>query len=324
MKQGLILVVQHRKGDIGPHSGGGLRPGAGHRQDGIAHILIGITERLLQAGPLLLGADGRPVVGHLQVGQVDQVAVQPFAVGLAGGVALLELLVPDDAPFFGIHQQHPPRLEPGFLHDALRREIQHPHLGGEDELIVVRHVIPGGPQAVAVQHRAHHVAVGEEDGGRTVPGLHERGVILVQIPLGAGNGAVVAPGLRDRHHDGQRQVHARHHQKLQRIVQHGRVGAGDVDHRQHLVHIPVQQPGGHGLLPGQHTVHIAPDSVDLAVVGHEAVGVGPLPGRVGVGGEAGVDQGHGGLIVAALQIRIEAPQLFHQKHALIDDGTAGQ
>ena len=54
------------------------------------------------------------------------------------------------------------------------------------------------------------------------------------------------------------------------------------------------------------------------------LGVGPLPGRVGVGGEAGVDQGHGGLIVAALQIRIEAPQLFHQKHALIDDGTAGQ
>ena len=49
----------------------------------------------------------------------------------------------------------------------------------------------------------------------------------------------------------------------------------------------------HRLFPGEHPVGVAPDGVDLAVVDDVAVGVGPLPAGVGVGGEAGVDDGDG-------------------------------
>ena len=47
VEQGLVLVVQHRQRDVDAHGGGGLRPGAGHGQDGGRHILIGVAEGLL-------------------------------------------------------------------------------------------------------------------------------------------------------------------------------------------------------------------------------------------------------------------------------------
>ena len=78
------------------------------------------------------------------------------------------------------------------------------------------------------------------------------------------------------------------------------------------------------LLPGEHPVHVAPDGVDLAVVEDESVGVGPLPGGVGVGGEAGVDAGNGAAVLLVLQIQVEPAQLIHQEHALIHNGPAGQ
>ena len=255
---------------------------------------------------------------------MDQVLVQPLAVGLPGSIGLLQFIIAEDTSLLQVHQQHPARLQPGFLDDLLRGQVQHTHLGGEDEPFVPGDIVPGGPQAVAVQHRPHPVAVGEEDGGRTVPGLHEGGVVLVEVPLGPGDGGVVLPGLGDTGHDGQRQVHAGHHEELQGVVQHGRVGARHLHHRQYLGQVAGEEGGGHGLLPGQHPVHIAPDGVDLAVVSDETVGVGPLPGGVGVGGETGMDDGQSGLVVRVLEVGVELPQLPDQEHALIDDGAAGE
>ena len=323
-EQGLVPVVQHRQGDIGAHGSGGLQTGACHGEDGVAYVLIGVAEGLLQPVQPVSGVALHPVVGNRQILQMEQVAVQPLAVGLTGGVGFLQLVVADDTALGGVHQQHTAGLEAGFLHDLLGGNIQYAHLRGQNESAVPGDIIPGGTQAVAVQHGSHHVAIGEEDGGRAVPGLHQGGVILVQVPLGAGDGLVLHPGLGNAGHDSQRQIHAGHHKELQGVVQHGGVGAGHIDHRQHFVHLIGQQGGGHGLLTGQHTVHVAPDGVDLAVVGHEAVGVGPLPGGIGIGGEPGVDQGDGGLIILALQVGIELTQLSHQEHALVDDGTAGQ
>ena len=78
----------------------------------------------------------------------------------------------------------------------------------------------------------------------------------------------------------------------------------------------------HGLLAGQHSVHIAADRVDLAVMHDIAVGMGPLPARIGVGGKAGVNHGHGALAVRILEVPIKQTKLMHQEHAFIDDGAA--
>ena len=324
VEQRPVPAVQHRQGNIRPHGGGGFRPCPGHGQDGVLDILPGVAERLLHLCQPFRRAGLHPVVGNGQVLQLEQPPVQPFAVGAAGGAALLELLVTDDAALDRVRQQHFPRLQPGFLQDMGRVDVKHPNLGGQDEPAVVGEVIPGGAQAVAVQHRTHLVAVGEQDGGGAVPGLHHGGVVLVQVPAGTGEIGVVHPGLRDAHHHRQGQLHAAHHQKFQGVVQHGGVRAPGVHHWEHLVQLPLPHRGGHGLLPGQHPVRVAPNGVDLPIVGDEPVGVGPLPGGIGVGGEPGMDQGDGGGIVLILQIQVELPQLAHQEHPLIHDGPAGQ
>ena len=169
--------------------------------------------------------------------------------------------------------------------------------------MVVCEIVPGGPQPVPVQHGADQLAVGEEDGRRPVPGLHHGGVIPIHVPPLQVDGAVVFPRLGDRDHHGQRELHAVHHQKLYGVVQHGRVGAVGVHHREHAVHVSLQYGGGERLLAGEHSVHIAADGVDLAVVQQETVGMGPLPGGSGVGGEAGVDHGDGGDELFRLQIQ---------------------
>ena len=323
-EQGLVLFRQHRQRRVHAHGGGGLRPVPGHGEDGVLHLLIGVAEGLVQPVPPLLGGPLHPPVGDGEIPQVHQMGVQPLAVGLLAGVPLLHLRVVHQPPGGEIRQQHPPRLEPGLLHDPLRRDVQHPHLGGEDQLVVGGEIPPAGPQAVPVQHGAHHVPVGEHDGRRAVPGLHHGGVIVVEVPLLPAHLPVVGPGLGNAHHHRLGQGDAVHQQELQSVVQHGGVGAALVHHRQDLVHLRLQHRGVHGLLPGQHPVHVAPDGVDLAVVEDVAVGMGPLPAGGGVGGEPGVDQGDGALAVAVHQIGVELPQLPHQEHPLVHDGPAGE
>ena len=113
---------------------------------------------------------------------MDQLVIQPLAVGGAGGVAFFEFVVLNDPALPGVHQQHFAGGQAGFPHNLFRRHVQHPDFGGEDQPLVGGDIVPAGAEAVAVEHRAHDVAVGEEDGGGAVPGLHHRGVVLVEVP----------------------------------------------------------------------------------------------------------------------------------------------
>jgi len=168
----------------------------------------------------------------------------------------------------------------------LRRDVQHAHLGGQDKPVVVRKIPAAGPQTVAVQHGAQRVAVGIYYGRGAIPGLHHRGIIVVKVPLFRLHAPVVGPWLRHGHHHGLGQRYAVHHKELQRVVQHGGVGAGGIHHRQDLVHVVLHHGRAHGLLAGKHAVHVAADGIYLAVVHYIAVGVRPLPAGVGVGGKA--------------------------------------
>ena len=250
--------------------------------------------------------------------------VQPLAVGLLVGIPALDGLIVHQLLLHRVHQQHLAGTEPGLFHNPGRVNVQHAHLGGENQIAVVRNVPPAGPQAVAVQHRAHGVAVGEDDGGGAVPGLHHGGVVVVEVPLLPVDLLVVGPGLRNAHHHRLGQGDAVHHQEFQGVVQHGGVGAALIHHRENFVHVVLQNGRGHGLLPGQHPVHVAPDGVDLTVVENVAVGMGPLPAGGGVGGEAGVDQRDGALAVRVRQVGVELPQLPYQEHTLVDNGAAGK
>ena len=323
VEQRLVLFRQHGQRDIRAHGGRRLRAVFRHGQNGRVDLVVGVAEDLIQAAALLGRVFRDLPVGDGDIGQLQQLLIEPFAVGILRGVAVLDRRILEDRPGPGVDEQHLARLQAGFAHDLLRRDRQRADLGGEDQIAVVRDQIPRRAQPVAVEHGADLLAVGEEDGGRAVPGLHHGGVVVEHVALFPGHVFIFSPGLGDAEHQGLRQLDAAVHEKFQRVVEHGGVGAVGLHDGVGAGDRVAEDGGRHRLLAGEHPVDVAADGVDLAVVEDDAVRVRPLPRGRGVGGEAGVDEREGGGIVRVLQIRIELPQLPDQKQALIDDRPAG-
>ena len=147
---------------------------------------------------------------------------------------------------------------------------------------------------------------------------------MVQVALAAGDARFVLPWLGDQNHHSKRQRNAVHHEKFQRVVQHGRIRSVPADDRQHLVHVLPHTGGMHGFFAREHTVRIAADGIDLAVVQNIAVRMRALPARCGVGGKARVHRGDHALVILVPQISIEPPQLTDEEHPLVHHGTRGQ
>ena len=252
-----------------------------------------------------------------------QVAVQPLAVRLFFRIVFFQLLILENLMLHGIDQQHFSGMQALLEDDLLLGNRQNAHLGGEDHVTIFHNVVTGRTEAVPVKNRTHHIAIGKQNGSRAVPGLHHGRIILIKITFFLGNRVVVGPGLRNRHHDGQRKLHAAHNEEFQRVVQHGGVRTSGIYHRKHLVELSFQMVGRHGLLTGQHFVGISADRVDLTVVNDKTVRMGSLPARIGVGTETGMNHGDGRLIIRILQVCKEGPKLSHQKHTFVYNRPAG-
>ena len=181
-----------------------------------------------------------------------------------------------------------------------------------------------GPQAVAVEDRADERAVGERDAGRTVPGLHERGVELVEGPAGGVHLGVVLPRLGDHHQHGVRQAAAAEVEQLEHLVEAGRVGGARGADREEALEVAGDDAGAQLALAGAHPVAVALDGVDLAVVRDEPVGVRARPRREGVGGEPRVDEGQLGLEGPVREVGEERLELRGGEHALVDEGARRQ
>ena len=256
---------------------------------------------------------------------MDKVSIQPLAVWALGGITVLQFLILDQALLPGIHQKHSAWLQTGFFHDHRRIQVQNSHLRGEDQIVICRLVPAARPQAVAVQHRADTVTVGKDNSCRSVPSLHHGRVILIEVFFLLAHFLVVGPGFRNGHHHRLRQFDSVHHEKFQGVIQHGGVRASLIHHRKDAVHVFIaDERRAHGLLSGQHPVHISTDGVNLPVMHDIPVRMSTLPTGIGIGGETGMDHRHGALTVRILQIRIEGSQLVYQEHALIDDRSAGK
>jgi hypothetical protein len=128
-----------------------------------------------------------------------------------------------------VDQEHAARLEPALAHDrGLGLDVEHADLGCQHDETVVGDPEARRPQAVAVEHCADLGAVGEDDGRRTVPRLHEGGVVGVEGTAGRIHLLVVLPGLRDHHQHGVRQVAPPEVQQLENLVEGGRVARARV------------------------------------------------------------------------------------------------
>ena len=216
-----MLFRQDRQRDIRAHGRGRLRAGLGHGQNGVLNVVIRIPEDLVQPAALQLCIFLHLPVRDRDIRQLQKLLIEPFAVGVLRGIAVLDLVVLQNGTGRRVDQQHLPRLQPGFADDLLRADRQHTHLGGQNQIAVGGHKIPRRPQPVAVKHGADDLAVGKQNGGRAVPRLHHGRIIVEHIPLFPGHVFIPAPRLRNAQHDGLRQRDPAVRQKFQRVVQHG-------------------------------------------------------------------------------------------------------
>ena len=302
VEQRLATRGQHRDRRVGTHRTEGLGTALGHRREEDAQLLLGVPEDAL--------AQHHAIVAHLLVGRLRQTVergqsgVQPLLVGVLAGQLALDLLVADDPAGGGVDQEHPARLQTGLGDHLLLRDVEHPDLGGHDHQTVLGDPDPGGAQTVTVQHGPDHGAVGEGDGGRSVPGLHEGGVVLVERPLRGVHVGVALPGLRDHHQHRVRQAAPAQRQQFQRLVEPGGVRTAGGADRQGLLQLR-QGDRVHQGLTGPHPVLVTAGGVDLTVVCHVAERMRQRPGREGVGGEARVHDGQGRLHPLVLQVEVE-------------------
>ena len=142
-----------------PHGKSRLHGIFRHGKDLVLHILVGVAEHLVEPVADLLGVNRDLVIGDRKLVQMQQISVQPFPVGPPVGIVGLALLVGDDPLLLSVDQQDPAGLQAGLFYNTGCRNIQDADLGGQDEPVVIRDVIAGGPKSVPVQGRSQNLAV---------------------------------------------------------------------------------------------------------------------------------------------------------------------
>ena len=240
---------------------------------------------------------------------VDAVLLDPAAVGLAARVEILDFRVFHQAVVRDVEIHHRAGAEASVARDAFGRDVEDARLGGEDEKSVFRQRPTRGPQSIAVERRAGRHAVGERDGGGTVPRLHQRGVVLEEAAHVVAHVVLGAPGLRHEHQHRMRQVAPGVDEQLEDVVERGGVGlaaGGDVE----AAHL--------------EGVEVALDGVDLAVVREHAERVREVPGGEGVGGVALMDERDRRGEVGIGEVGIELLHLRREEKSLVDDGARRQ
>ena len=87
-------------------------------------LVIAIAEDLIQAAALQRRVFWNLPVWNRNIGQLQQLLIEPLAIGMRRRIAVLELPVLQNGAGSGIDQQHFPRLQAGFPDDPLRRDWQ--------------------------------------------------------------------------------------------------------------------------------------------------------------------------------------------------------
>ena len=237
------------------------------------------------------------------------------------GETVADLVVPDDAPLGRVDLEHLAGPEAAGAQDVRRVDVDGANLGREDDAVVARHVVARRAQAVAVEGGAQDAAVGERDGRRAVPRLHEHGLVGVVAAALIGERGVLVPRLGDHERDHAVERAAVHGEELENVVEDGRVGALFVDHGHDLLEVVAEHGAVQVRLARADPGDVPAQRVYLAVVDDVAVGVRALPRGGGVRRVARVDEGKRRLNRGIVQVDEEAAHLGRHEHALVNDGT---
>ena len=281
-----MFLRKNRKRDINSHCADPFAPILRHGKDRCFHIFIRISKRLLKLCTFFFRILRYIFIRYFQVFQMNQIPVKPLAVRLFVCIFLFQFFIINYSSRHCIHKKHFPRMQPFLYKDPGRLDIQYAHLRRKNQVVVIGNIIPGRTKTVSVKHRAHHIAVREQNGGRSVPWLHHGSVVLIKVSLILRHTSVINPGLRNGNHHRKRKLHTAHYHKLQRIVQHSGIGTGCVYRRKNFVQFSFQTARLHRLFSRSHFICISPDCINFSVVHNKTVRMGSLPAWRCIGTES--------------------------------------
>ena len=256
-----------------------------------------------------------------QVGKRDRLGVDPSGVGLLVRERVLDLVVEQHAALRGIDEQHLAGAEAAGNQDGGGVDVEHADFARQDEPVVVGDVIARGAQAVPVDGRAGHAAVGERDRSRAVPAFGEHRLVGVPRAALVGERMGVVPRLGQQHGDRAGQAAAVHREELEHVVEHRRVGALAVQDGQHAFQLGAHDRREQVRFACVRPVHVAAQRVDLAVVDDVSVRVRAFPARRRVRGVARVNERDGRFGRGVVEVAEETAHLGGHEHALVHDGA---
>ena len=197
VEEDLWLVGKYGKRSIITHGCSRLLTLGSHWDDGSVDVFLAKTE--LQ----FLASEVFHTVFHLtaaaELFQFNTVGVQPLAVRMSLSQALLDFAIIVNLAFLGIDEENLTRLQTALLGNLGRVEIHHTYLRSHNHHIVLGDGVAGWAQTVSIEHTTGVAAIAEEQGGRTIPWLHQDRVILIESLQILRDRVLVVEALR--HHD---------------------------------------------------------------------------------------------------------------------------
>ena len=316
------LVREHRERRVRAHRADRLFAVDRHRPNQHAQVFLRVAEGLLALQDRvvirLLRARGRQIV------DVDEIAVQPLAIGMLRRQVAFDLLIVDDAALRRVDEEDAAGMQALLDEHVLVRDSEHADFRRHDDEVVLRHVVARRTQTVAIEHRADHRAVGERDRRGAVPRLHQRRVVLVERLAVGIHHVVPAPRLGNHHEDRVRQRPSGHRQELEHVVEGRRVAAAFADHRQDFAQVVAEQLALHLPLARAHPVDVAAQRIDLAVVRDVAIRVRERPRGERVRAEPLMHERESGFERRVREIREHRRELPGREHPLVGERVARQ
>ena len=322
IEEGTVLLREAREGSIDAHGSQGHTALFSHGANHFIHVIPVVAQLSHAYGHGDLGiARCFGLGGSIKIGNFDLLFLYPIAIGLFLCIAGTQLVIPDNAIGRSIDFHHFTRTKTACGKDVGGLDFDGSNLRGKQEAIVTRDVVAGRTQAVAIERSTERGAIGVGDSGRTIPRLHEHGLVFVIGTTTSGKRFVVVPRLGQQHGNGASHIATIHHQELEHIIEDGGVGALFVDDRQNRFQILAQNRRVQVWFAGTNPVHIAFQRVDFAVMNDVTIRMSALPRGGGVRGVARMNQRDCGLHRCIGKVQVETTHLGSNKHALVHNGA---
>ena len=106
VKQRKLLVGKHRKRGIITHCCDRLCSILCHWKNCCLKLLVGITKCFLQTASLLVGKLRHTLIWNWNIGQICQIAVEPFTIWLCICILIFQLIIRDQLSCLRIDEKH--------------------------------------------------------------------------------------------------------------------------------------------------------------------------------------------------------------------------